>query len=599
MGFFYLATLYCSQKYWTTTASGRRSLFLGFAWLACLLGMACKEVMVTAPVVVLLYERTLLRGSFREALRASWPLYLGFFPAWCLLLALNLSGPRSASAGFAVNLPAYVWWFTQAKVLLMYLKLACWPAPLSIHHEMPFITDVIDAGPYLLVVTILALFAVILCWRRSAVGFAMAWILIILSPTLVVPIATETVAERRMYLPLAALAAIFVTSVYALVNGMAQRWLKNPGHIPATATMAAIALLTTILCTVSVNRLKAFQDPQVLWQSALDLYPESMTISTNLASVLLSAGHLEESIAVSRQAIAHGVADYATHNNLGAALLRLGDRTGYAPGQLDEAIAELRIATALNPDLEDAFVNLALALLKAGQPDAAIAECHAALAINSRSDRALYGIGTILMSLRKPAEARQFIERALAQNPDSAEAHYTYGLILLRAKRGARRRHSFRGRLAHRSASGRSAIRTGWHVCASWRLARRGDMLRGRDRFAASLSAGVEQSWRGANESRRDRQRHPEIRRGAAAGFQLRRRGREFATRAGRKARRQRRKQVICALLARQTKNTRLSLAKESTCPARRSVSFLEPAILLRQINFSPSSLTVLCRPLA
>ncbi len=165
-------------------------------------------------------------------------------------------------------------------------------------------------------------------------------------------------------------------------------------------------------------------------KAALDIYPESMTISTNLASVLMSAGRLEESIAVSRQAIAHRVADYATHNNLGAALLRLGDRTGYSPGQLDEAIAELRIATALNPDLEDAFVNLALALLNSGQPDVAIAECHAALAINSRSDRALYGMGTILMSLGKPAEARKFIEHALAQNPDSAEAHYAYGLIL-------------------------------------------------------------------------------------------------------------------------------------------------------------------------
>ena len=199
---------------------------------------------------------------------------------------------------------------------------------------------------------------------------------------------------------------------------MAKRLSKNPGHISATATMVAIALLTAITLHRRVDRLKAFQDPQLLWQSTLDIYPESMTISTNLASVLMSAGRLEESIAVSRQAIAHSVADYATHNNLGAALLRLGDRTGYVTGQLDEAIAELRIATALNPDLEDSFVNLALALLKAGKPDAAMAECREALAINSRSDRALYGMGTILMSLGKPAEARQFIERALAQNPD-------------------------------------------------------------------------------------------------------------------------------------------------------------------------------------
>ncbi len=36
---------------------------------ACAAGMACKEVMVAAPLVVLLYDRTFLAGSFRAAWR--------------------------------------------------------------------------------------------------------------------------------------------------------------------------------------------------------------------------------------------------------------------------------------------------------------------------------------------------------------------------------------------------------------------------------------------------------------------------------------------------------------------------------------------------
>ncbi len=55
--------------------------------------MASKEVMITAPVVVLLYERTFVAGSLRRALRQSWPLYAGLALGWVLLLALNRGRP--------------------------------------------------------------------------------------------------------------------------------------------------------------------------------------------------------------------------------------------------------------------------------------------------------------------------------------------------------------------------------------------------------------------------------------------------------------------------------------------------------------------------
>ena len=41
------------------------------AVLACLLGMATKEVMVTAPLVVLLFDRTFLAGSFVRGIAAA------------------------------------------------------------------------------------------------------------------------------------------------------------------------------------------------------------------------------------------------------------------------------------------------------------------------------------------------------------------------------------------------------------------------------------------------------------------------------------------------------------------------------------------------
>jgi hypothetical protein len=69
MGLFYLLTLYCFIRGAAEEGSRWYIPCVG----ACLLGMATKEVMVSAPLVVLLYDRTFVAGSFREASTRPWP----------------------------------------------------------------------------------------------------------------------------------------------------------------------------------------------------------------------------------------------------------------------------------------------------------------------------------------------------------------------------------------------------------------------------------------------------------------------------------------------------------------------------------------------
>ena len=72
--------------------------------LACLLGMACKEVMVSAPLVVLLYDRTFCAGSFREAWRQRYPYYLALAATWLLLAWLVMwTGVIGSTAGPAAQ----------------------------------------------------------------------------------------------------------------------------------------------------------------------------------------------------------------------------------------------------------------------------------------------------------------------------------------------------------------------------------------------------------------------------------------------------------------------------------------------------------------
>jgi len=69
VGLCYPLTLYCLLR----GATGAR----GTAWYAagvetCAMGMASREVMVTAPVVAFLFDRTFIAGSFKKGLRLRW-----------------------------------------------------------------------------------------------------------------------------------------------------------------------------------------------------------------------------------------------------------------------------------------------------------------------------------------------------------------------------------------------------------------------------------------------------------------------------------------------------------------------------------------------
>src|SRR5207244_11639066 len=54
------------------------------AVVVCLLGMAAKEVMYAAPLLVLLHDRTFFAGTFREALRRRPWFYAGLAATWVL-----------------------------------------------------------------------------------------------------------------------------------------------------------------------------------------------------------------------------------------------------------------------------------------------------------------------------------------------------------------------------------------------------------------------------------------------------------------------------------------------------------------------------------
>ncbi|MFI5357299.1 MAG: hypothetical protein ACHQ4G_08190, partial [Opitutales bacterium] len=102
---FYLLTLYAFARS-ADAAAPRRWLRLSVT--ACLAGMATKEIVVTAPLIVLCYDRTFVGGTFREAWRQRRRYYCALGATWVLLVLLVLgNGGRGGVVGFGLGMSAW------------------------------------------------------------------------------------------------------------------------------------------------------------------------------------------------------------------------------------------------------------------------------------------------------------------------------------------------------------------------------------------------------------------------------------------------------------------------------------------------------------
>jgi protein O-mannosyl-transferase len=480
MAMFYLATLYCSLRYWSSlplpSGEGRgegffssptlRATWLSLAFCACLCGMASKEVMVSAPIMMLLFDRTFVSGSLAKALRRSWPLYAALASTWLLLLALNISTPRGITAGFGHGPPLITWWMTQSQMLLMYFKLVVWPWPLLIHYQLPYLETFGSAWPYVLPVVLLGLATLVLLWRNEPLGYLGFWVFAILAPTSLVPVLTEMGAERRMYLPLAAFVSWFVVAGHVLVRKLIKFIIPNSSEphnaiVPLSLCLAPLLGVSLILGLFSSIRVSAYLDELSLWDDVLHFQPENYVAHIGRGLLLAQSGRKSEAVDEIQMAARAKPDHPVALNNLGLAFKKTGQdeqaieslqsalklEPDYKEallnlagtladiGRFPEAIENLRHALRLHPEDAVAHNNLANTLARAGRPAEAIVEFQAALALNDDDSHVHSNMASALTQIGRFQEAIDHCHKALRLCPDCFDAHHNLGTALLHAGR--------------------------------------------------------------------------------------------------------------------------------------------------------------------
>jgi tetratricopeptide (TPR) repeat protein/multisubunit Na+/H+ antiporter MnhC subunit len=413
MGLFYLLTLYGFIR--SVTAESR-NCWLILSVAACLCGMATKQVMVTAPVLVLLYDRAFVSGSFRTALTKRRWYYVSLVTTWLLLgFLMHRSSLAAVSVGFhaAVGWPAYA--LTELRVVTDYLKLAFWPNPLVFDYGSQIIaTDPLTVVPYALIITAI-LIGVAIAWRRFPMaGFLGCWFFLILAPTsTVVPIATQPMAESRMYLPLAAVVVLLTLWSYAIGRRRA---------------LVALGVIVVGLGALTARRNHDYRSEVSIWENTVARQPQSSRGHSILGVALAGIpDRIPEAIAHCEEALRLKPDYVEAHNGLAIVL------TGI-PGRLPDAIVHFEEALRLNPNMAEVHNNLGAALAKVpGRSREAIPCYEKALRLNPDYAEAHYNLANALAKVPgQLSAATTHYEEALRLKPDYAEAHYNLALALIK-----------------------------------------------------------------------------------------------------------------------------------------------------------------------
>jgi tetratricopeptide (TPR) repeat protein len=444
MALFFLLTLYCAIRA-RRAGPGRTIRWNVASILACACGMASKESMVTAPAIVLLYDRAFEFDSIGEAIRARKYLYAGLAATWLELGALEWGQPRS-TVGTSTNVSGWIYLLNQVQMIARYLRLSVWPGPLVLDYGLPRAVAIRDVIPAALVVMPLLIASGVAVVRWPRIGFLAAAFFLTLAPTSsVIPITSEVGAERRMYLPFAALAVLAALALRRSVEG------ADPNGSRARRTRIAGSLAAIVLAALAVRtvyRNAEYATSLGLWRTVVERRPHGrarMALATEMLAAgdhagalgylreavrdfpdarfgfgteLIVDGKTDEGIAELRQFIA---AQPSNLNRIPARTL-LG-QAFWSQGRLGEAAEQFRSILTMAPANDGVRMDLADVLSTQKHYDEAAVEYRALLASQPNSSAIETRLAANLMASGRRSEGIDHLQKALQLDPGSALLH--------------------------------------------------------------------------------------------------------------------------------------------------------------------------------
>ncbi|HEY2850956.1 MAG TPA: tetratricopeptide repeat protein [Gemmatimonadaceae bacterium] len=407
----YVATLYASIRAWDAAGRGARFRWYAAGTIACALGMLCKEIVISAPLAVLLYDRAFRLPSWRAVLKpgAGRGWFYAVLVAACVIpFGLVSVGARGSTAGFATPMKWYEYLYSQCWAVPHYLRLIIWPDALSVDYGTQAVGGM-RGIPGLIVLVVLAA-GTIAAWTRVErwgwLAFLGTLFFMLLAPSSsIVPIGTEIAAERRVYL---ALIAVVVPAV------VGAEWLRRRvrARISARQLGYCAGVAAVVLATLTAARSATYRSPEQLWRGAVREVPDNARAYVNLGTALVDEG--PPRYAEAESAFRRAIAGDTTCRSGCAQLARLLA----VQGKLAEATA--LFGRALAHDSTDGMIEqrLARAYIRLGQFGEAIPHLEH-LESAQPAEQRIVVLAIAYYAVRRKADAAAAFGRAARLYPDN------------------------------------------------------------------------------------------------------------------------------------------------------------------------------------
>ena len=379
--------------------------FYTLSILSAILAMKTKEISLTLPFVIILYEFMFFASTKQNYGFAKRLLYLIPVTLTAFIIPLSLIGTDKPigdmlgelreAAQETEEISRNIYFLTQFRVIVTYIRLLFLPINQNLDYDYPLSHSLFEPQTFVsfLFLSAIFVFAVYLFIRSRRtdnahgllISFGILWFFITLSvESSIIPI-RDVIFEHRLYLPSVGIVIAFSSAVLYGTSYARERLGIKVSLLLATCVLLLATVFPLDIATYKRNLV--WKDEVTLWEDVVRKSP--------------------------RKARAH--------NNLGVYY-------HYMRGWLNEAIMEYETALKLKPDYAEAYYNRGNAYRSQGRLDEAIQEYRTALKLKTDYAEAYNNLGSVYYIQRRFDEGIKEYITALRLKPDYPDAHYNLGL---------------------------------------------------------------------------------------------------------------------------------------------------------------------------
>lgn len=382
----------------------------GGKWLVASLtlfggALLTKETAIILPALLIAYVLLCPLEGWKQKFKDAVVLTIPFAVVGAGYLAIR-AWALHGFAHTAVQIPAYISFYTLPSVAWFYLKQLILPIRLSAFYDTPYVTHVswrFFLAPLLGVALTLLLIAFAWWKSRSAlIPLAAAWLLVPLVPVLNVAILPmgDFIHDRYLYVPaigFAILLALALSKIdIALLAG------KKTGVYVAGAVAGAMVVVTVI-------QSRPWTDDVPLYQHGMQVAPINDLPRNKLAATYVARGMYEQGIRLYMYVLANDPDYWYANYRMGYAQ--------YMTGHYERAQQYLAKSVAVQAE-PDALFYLGLAATKLKEYDAAEGALREAMKRAPNVPGYAFALGMTMKEEGKLQPALEMFRAELSTNPN-------------------------------------------------------------------------------------------------------------------------------------------------------------------------------------